>query len=107
MRTNSAAFAFLTLRSNPVVRANAAALALLAPSLEAVVYAKVTGGRTVSAVVLDLVVDADVRTLTRPAPAVSNMHNTRYTWDDLSKEPAHAPPFAVNAKNTPTTITAL
>ena len=72
MRTNSAAFAFLTLRSNPVVRANAAALALLAPSLEAVVYAKVTGGRTVSAVVLDLVVWADVWPLALPAYRMSD-----------------------------------
>lgn len=72
MRTNSAPFAFFARRSNPVVRANAAALALLAPSLEAVVNAKVTGGRTVSAVVLDLVVWADVCPLALPAYRMSD-----------------------------------
>ena len=71
MRTNSSPFAFFARGSNPIVRANAAALALLATSLVAVVNAKVAGGRTVSTVVLDLIVWADVCPLALPVHRVS------------------------------------
>ncbi len=63
---NSSAFALFALRFDSIVRAYAAALALLATRLVAVVNAKVTRWRALAAVVLDFVVRTNIRPLAFP-----------------------------------------
>lgn len=59
-------------RSNSTVRANTAALALLATSLRAVVNAKITGRRALPALVFDFVVWANVWAVALSTHRVSN-----------------------------------
>ena len=90
------------------MRAHAAALALLAPRLEAVVFTKVTRRRALAAIVLDFVVRADVWPLALPAHRVTATNQTHDgQWHIALNTPADPPAPVVLAENAAAAITAL